>query len=373
MQAALRADRQPSSGPLHGLPLAVKDVLDTCDMPTAYGSPIWAGHRPRADSVAVARARSAGAIILGKTTSTEFATRKPGKTVNPHNVAHTPGGSSSGSAAAVAAGLCPFAYGTQTAGSIIRPAAFCGIVGYKPSFGYIHRAGMKVMSETLDTIGVLARSVADCALLVAAVTGRDLGNPDHAPTNKPRFQVVFGPDDGASIETVARIREIVDTLRRHGAVVAEVSLPVEAKAAYAAHPAVMNMEIVQALSWELAHASDQISADLLEPIRWAQSLPPTALDSGRAWFTEARRVFAGWSSGFDALLTPSAIGEAPRGLDHTGSPVFNTLWTALHAPCVTVPMGKGPLGLPLGLQVVCNTGDDRAALAWARWIQSKIE
>jgi Asp-tRNA(Asn)/Glu-tRNA(Gln) amidotransferase A subunit family amidase len=174
MRYALALEKLPVRGPLWGLPLAVKDVLDTSDMPTAYGSPIWAGFRPRADAAAVSLARSEGAIILGKTATTEFATRKAAATVNPANHMHTPGGSSAGSAAAVAATFCPLAFGTQTAGSIIRPAAFCGVVGYKPTFGYIHRAGMKVMSETLDTIGVLARSVADCALLVGAITHRDL-------------------------------------------------------------------------------------------------------------------------------------------------------------------------------------------------------
>ncbi|MGH7040834.1 MAG: amidase family protein, partial [Acetobacteraceae bacterium] len=180
-------------GPLHGLPLGVKDVLDTADMPSEYGSPIWKGWRPRADAAAVAWARAGGAWCYSKTVTTEFATRHPGPTVNPHNAAHTPGGSSSGSAAGVAAGFFPFAFGTQTAGSVIRPAAFCGVTGYKPSFGTIHRAGMKVMSESLDTIGALGRSVADCALLVSAVSSADLGDPDVRPDRAPRIGVCRGP------------------------------------------------------------------------------------------------------------------------------------------------------------------------------------
>jgi amidase len=372
MAQAAAADRRPPRGPLHGLPLAVKDVLDTADMPTGYGSPIWSGFRPRADAVAVAQARSAGALVIGKTVTTEFATRKPGPTVNPHHSGHTPGGSSSGSAAAVAAGFCPLAYGTQTAGSIIRPAAFCGIVGYKPSFGFIHRAGMKVMSETLDTIGVLARSVADCALMMSAVTGRDLGDPDEAPGTSPRLALVIGPSDAAAPETVARLLEIAGLLRRAGAQVDEPALPQEAIAAFAVHGTVMNMEIAQALGWELATAPDGLSELLHETIGWARTQPATVLDEGREVFLRARRAFAAWMAGYDAVITPSAIGEAPEGLGNTGNPVFNTLWSALNAPCVTVPAGPGPRGLPLGLQVVGVEGRDRATLAWARWIEARL-
>jgi len=173
-----RAAAPAKPGPLAGIPFAVKDVLDTADMPTSYGSPIWAGHRPRSDSFAVSAARAAGAVIMGKTVTTEFASRFPGATTNPHNHQHTPGGSSSGSAAAVAAGMVPLAFGTQTAGSIIRPAAYCGVVGFKPSFGTLHRAGMKVCSESLDTIGIMARSLADCALAMGALSGRDYGDPE---------------------------------------------------------------------------------------------------------------------------------------------------------------------------------------------------
>ena len=178
---ARQAAAHARPGPLHGLPLGVKDVLDTADMPTEYNSPIWRGHRPRADAGAVAWARATGAAVLGKTVTTEFATRLPGPTVNPHNPAYTPGGSSSGSAAGVAAGYFPFAFGTQTAGSVIRPAAYCGVVGFKPSFGLIERHGMKLMAFSLDTIGVVARSVADCALLAGATAGRDLGDPTRMP------------------------------------------------------------------------------------------------------------------------------------------------------------------------------------------------
>ncbi len=176
-EAARRAARSAPPGPLHGLPVGVKDVLDTADMPSGYGSPIWEGWRPRADAAAVAWTRAAGGVVVGKTVTTEFATRKPGPTGNPHNLRHTPGGSSSGSAAGVADFFFPLAFGSQTAGSVIRPAAFCGVVGYKPSFGMISRVGSKLMSDSLDTVGVMARSVADCALFAAAVSGRTAGRP----------------------------------------------------------------------------------------------------------------------------------------------------------------------------------------------------
>jgi Asp-tRNA(Asn)/Glu-tRNA(Gln) amidotransferase A subunit family amidase len=272
----------------------------------------------------------------------------------------------------VAAALCPFAFGTQTAGSIIRPAAFCGVVGYKPTFGYIHRAGMKVMSETLDTIGALARSVADCALLVGAVARRDLGNPDNSPGVAPRLGLVTGPSPDAAPETLGRLFEVADVLRRRGATVTELPLPGELHEAFHAHASIMNIEIAQALSWELDRHPEQLSSKLLEPIEWAQRLPSETLDKGRLAFERARRSFTAIMGDFDAIITPSAIGEAPEGLDNTGDPVFDILWTALYAPCVNVPAGSGPKGLPLGIQVVADRHNDRALLAWAGWIQAQL-
>src|SRR6266496_1595012 len=187
MQRARALDSQASTGLLHGLPIAVKDLCDTFDMPTCYGSPIYASHRPAADAACVALARAAGAVVVGKTVTTEFATFHPGPTCNPRNPAHTPGGSSSGSAAAVADWMVPLAFGTQTAGSIIRPAAYCGVVGYKPTYGTINRLGTKMISDTLDTIGVLARTVTDAAFLVAALSGRHELMIDQPPADVPRI------------------------------------------------------------------------------------------------------------------------------------------------------------------------------------------
>ena len=375
LRASARADAMRragrAAGPLHGLAFGIKDVLDTADMPSQYGSAIWAGHRPRADAAAVASARRAGAISVGKTVTTEFATRHPGPTVNPCDPAHTPGGSSSGSAAGVAAGFFHAGFGTQTAGSIIRPAAFCGAVGFKPSFGTLHRGGMKVMSESLDTVGVIAGSVGDCALFMGGLTGRDFGDPEVRSGAAPRLGVCLGPTaDQASPETLALIERVAAAAGKAGATVTELRLPPAMDAALEAHPVVMNMESAQALAWEVEEASAQISPVLRERMEWARSQPPARLDEARRAFAAARSAFADAVAPFDALLTPSAPGEAPEGLGWTGDPAFNSLWTLLHVPCVTVPAGQGPKGLPLGVQVVAGFGLDRAALAWAEWVRA---
>ena len=367
--AARKAGR--AAGPLHGLFFGIKDVLDTADMPSQYGSPIWAGHRPRADAAAVALARRAGAIAVGKTVTTEFATRHPGPTVNPRDPARTPGGSSSGSAAGAAAGFFHAGFGTQTAGSVIRPAAFCGAVGFKPSFGTLHRGGMKVMSESLDTIGVIAGSVGDCALFMAGLTGRDYGDVEARPGAAPRFGLCLGPTaDQASAETLALLDRVTVAAGKAGATVTELRLPAAMDDAMDAQPVVMNMESAQALAWELDHAAAQISPVLRERMDWARSQPPARLDEAREAFAAARHAFADAVAPFDALLTPSAPGEAPEGLGWTGDPAFNSLWTLLHVPCVTVPAGEGPKGLPLGVQVVAGFGKDREALAWAEWVRA---
>ncbi len=369
--AARRAEARP--GPLHGLPLGVKDVLDTADMPSEYGSPIWSGWRPRADAAAVAWAKTAGAVIIGKTVTTEFATRKPGPTTHPHTLRHTPGGSSSGSAAGVADCFFPLAFGTQTAGSIIRPAAFCGIVGYKPSYGLIDRAGMKIMSASLDTIGVMARSVADCALLAGAVSGADLGDPEQKPDRAPRVGLCRSPSWRSALpETNALLPHVAETLARGGAQVTDYELPGWFDALINAHPIIMNYESARALGWELANARDQISPELLERLDFGLARTQVAISGARATFAETQAGFSPVTAGLDVLITPSASGQAPEGLSWTGDPVFNFIWTSLHVPCVTVPAGAGPDGLPLGIQIVGRNGEDRALLAWAQWIAAQV-
>ncbi len=372
--AARRAAATAPPGPLSGLPVGVKDVLDTADMPTGYGSPIWHGWRPRADAAAVAWARAAGAIVIGKTVTTEFATRKPGPTANPHRLTHTPGGSSSGSAAGVADFFFPFAFGTQTAGSVIRPAAFCGVVGYKPSFGLIHRAGLKIMSESLDTIGVIARSVADCALLAGAVSGADLGDPGKRLDRAPKIGLCRSPSwEGAGPETSALWSRIIAALGRAGASLIDREMPEPVRRLVAAHPVVMNAESARALGWELAHRRAEISELLLERLDFGLGQTAATLAEALAAFAEAGRAFLPAMEGLDVLLTPAAPGEAPAGLASTGDPAFNFIWTSLHLPCVTVPAGTGPAGLPLGIQIVGRRSEDRTALAAAEWVAAALD
>src|SRR4051812_35334999 len=336
--AARKAARLARSGPLHGLPIGVKDVLDTADFPSEYGSPIWRGWQPKADAAAVAWTRAAGGVVIGKTVTTEFATRKPGPTANPANPAHTPGGSSSGSAAGVAAGFFPLAFGTQTAGSIIRPAAYCGVVGYKPTYGMISRIGMKVMSDSLDTVGVLAKSVGDCTLFAAAVSGRDLGDPEEVPVALPRIGVCRGPTwYAAAEETHALLDHVAATLGKAGARITVVDLPEQYNRLVDAHPVVMNSESARALGWELTNRADGVSDDLRARMEFGLEQTQESIVAAYEIFEVTQRGFPDVMADVDILLTPSAPGEAPEGLGWTGDPAFNFIWTSLHVPCVTVP------------------------------------
>ena len=373
-EAASRAASRPRPGPLAGLPIGVKDVLDTADMPSQYGSPIWQGWQPKADCGAVAAARAAGAVVVGKTVTTEFATRTPGPTTNPANPTHTPGGSSSGSAAGVADFFFPLAFGTQTAGSIIRPAAYCGVVGYKPTYGLISRIGMKLMSDSLDTVGVMARSVADCALFASAVSGRNLGNPDARPDRAPRVGVCRSISwDKASAETQALLGRIADALAKAGASVTDRELPADFSEIDTAHPIVMNNESGRALGWEMQHHYSKLSETLRERLDFGLAQSETVLEAAYATFARTQAAFPAAMEGLDILLTPSAPGEAPAGLGWTGDPSFNHIWTTLRGPCVTVPAGTGPNGLPLGIQICGRPHEDRATLAWAAWVAAAIQ
>ncbi len=368
---ARAAAARPLSGALAGLPVGVKDVLDTADQLSQYGSPIWEGYQPRADAYAVTATRKAGGIILGKTVTTEFASRHPGPTTNPRNPKRTPGGSSSGSAAGVAAGFFPLAFGTQTAGSILRPAAYCGITGFKPSHGLIHRAGMKVMSESLDTIGVFGRAAADCALFAAALTGLDLGAPQRATGAAPRIALCPGPgQDLLSDETVRLLDQVAAACAKAGARITVMDLPAALRAAADAHPLVMNGESLQALSWERATHPGEISEVLSEKLDWVENFSAEALMEGRATLAAGRDAFRALMADYDILLTAAAPGEAPEGISWTGDAGCNALWTALHGPCISLPAGTGPAGMPLSVQLVAPFGQDKALLGWAGWVES---
>lgn len=364
---ARRGAAAARSGPLHGLPVGVKDVIDTADMPTQMNSPAWAGWRPRSDAACVAATRAAGGVVMGKTVTTEFATRHPGPTANPHGTGHTPGGSSSGSAAGVADFFFPLAFGTQTAGSIIRPAAYCGVVGYKPSYGTISRMGMKIMADSLDTMGVMARSVEDCALFAGAVSDRDLAAP--RPDSAPRIGLCRSPSwPAAAPETQALQERVARVLAGAGAAVEDRELPGDFVELVEAHPVVMNGESAWSIGWELDTAPAQVTPVLRERMEWGRAQGAARLDWARGVFARTQAAFPAATEGLDILVTPSAPGEAPEGLGWTGDPAFNFIWTSLHVPCVTVPAGTGPNGMPLGIQIVGRRGEDRAVLAWAGWV-----
>jgi Asp-tRNA(Asn)/Glu-tRNA(Gln) amidotransferase A subunit family amidase len=369
LEAARALDRAGARGPLHGLPLGVKDIIDTFDLPTEYGSPIYAGHRPAADAACVALARGHGALVMGKTVTTEFATYAPGPTTNPHDAAHTPGGSSSGSAAAVADRMLPLAFGTQTGGSVIRPAAYCGVVGYKPSFGLLPRSGVKAISDSFDTVGVFARAVEDAALLVAALAGRDaLRVP--ATLNAPRLGLCRTPQwPAAQPETHKLFEELPGRLVRAGVRVGALEMPQAFAPLADLHGTIWDYEIARCLADEHRRHRDRIREPLRSQLERGRGVSAEAYDAAQRVAHECRRRLADAMHDFDALVVPSAPGEAPEGLASTGDSVFNRVWTLLHAPCVNVPVGRGPKGLPLGVQVVGRIGEDAKVLACAHWIE----
>src|SRR5271169_6053939 len=335
---ARHRDAEPPRGPLHGVPIAVKDLIDTCDMPTSYGSPIYRGHRPAADASCVALARAAGAIVLGKTVTTEFATFTPGKTANPRNPAHTPGGSSSGSAAAVADGMAPLAFGTQTAGSVIRPAAYCGCVGYKPSFGLINRAGVKPLADSLDTIGVFARSVEDAAFFSGVLSERPALRHLGVPSQAPRFGLYRTPMwDEAEPATATALDAAREALERAGATVTELAIAPEHHGLAEAQNTIMLFEMVRALAYERIEHSAELSPRLGQMLDAGMAVGAEEYDRALASAAEARVGLDAFFGACDAVLVPAAPGEAPMGLGNTGDPIFNRMWTLLGAPCVTLP------------------------------------
>jgi len=360
----------PRRGPLFGIPVGVKDIFDTADLPTEYGSLIYKGHRPAADAACVAAARAAGAVILGKTVTTEFATMVPAATVHPKNPRHTPGGSSSGSAAAVAAGMVRFAFGTQTVGSIIRPAAYCGVVGYKPSFGTLSRSGMKMGCDTLDTAGVIARNVEDAALLVSGSAMRpDLEKVE--PFKKPELALCRSPNwPQMSAQGAAAFEAAAQRLAEKGARL--VDLELDFQELDAAASTILVYEMARALAYEITNHRARVSPMLLERVDSGANMPYAQYAKAMAYAADCRSRLRDLAGEADAILTPSATGEAPLGLGSTGNTAMNRLWTLLHGPCVTVPAGNGTGGLPLGVQLVGLSGSDAKTLAVARWVEHVV-
>jgi amidase len=352
-----------SGGALRGVPVGVKDIFDTYDMPTRYGSPIYAAHQPIADAATVALARKAGATILGKTVTAEFATFVPRETRNPRDLSRTPGGSSSGSAAAVADGMVPLAFGTQTAGSVIRPGSYCGVVAYKPSYDTLPRAGIKPNADSLDTVGLYARSVEDAMFFIEALIGMP-----RAMLDRPRIGMCrtwewdqVEPEMAAAFERAARKLDAT-----------EVRLPDSFRGLREAHGKVIRFEGARSLADEMRRFPERIDPALRSRCAEGYAIPWTEYAAALQAASAARGRLDEAFAGCDVLIAPAATGEAPRGLQSTGNVAMNVVWTLLHVPCVSVPAMQSSSGLPLGLQVIGRIGEDPRTLAAAQWIEGAL-
>jgi amidase len=352
---ARERDAEAPRGPLHGVPVAVKDIIDTADRPTQHGSPIFAGHRPAAEAACVAALRAAGAVVLGKTTTTEFAAYEPTPTTNPHNPGHTPGGSSSGSAAAVAAGMAPIALGTQTAGSVVRPAAFCGVLGFKPTFGLVDRAGVGAQAPSLDTVGWFARSADDLALVL------DVLAPGAPHGESRRVALVRTPHDAeADADVHAALAAAAEALGAE-----EMAWPSAFDGLTEAQKAVQAREGALTIGPLRAGHAAQMSSNLHAFLAEGDAVTPEAHAAALALARAALAELPAVMRDVDALLVPAVRGEAPAGLGSTGDPLFCRAWTLLGTPAIAVPAGVGAGGLPIGIQLVGRPGEDRALIALA--------
>jgi len=364
-------------GPLAGVSIGIKDIIDTFDQPTTYGSPIYEGHRPRVDAAIVDLARRRGATIIGKTATTEFAFFKPAQTVNPHNHAHTPGGSSSGSAAAVAAGMIPAAIGTQTGGSVLRPAAFCGVAGYKPSFRLLPTTGMKHFAPSLDTVGLFAAGVDDVAMLAAMLTGRDLATlPAEQSVDPTKIRVGLyrcGQLEGADPAMREALSKAADRAADVGFDVGEIGEPEAMAQAREAHSIIQDHEAGLACGPDLARFRDQMSSILVQTIERGQAISPSDYDEARRHVKRGRAAARALFGEVDILLTPSAPGAAPLGLATTGDPRFNKLWTLMGTPAINIPGFRDDAGMPLGIQAVARFGQDKLLLSAASTLEKAFK
>jgi len=369
--AAVRdAAARPRRGALSGLPVGIKDVIDTADLPTSYGCPAFAAHRPSRDAACVAKLRAAGAIVLGKTVTTEFASMHPGKTRNPHNRNHTPGGSSSGSAAAVADGMVPVALGTQTAGSVIRPAAFCGTVGYKGTYGWSDMTGVHPLADSLDRLGIFTRRVADVAPVRAVLA--DKPARARSVAKAANFGICRTPLwKSADPATRSLFDTVASKLKTAGVDLREVIVPPQWDELSDAHRLIMLPEMVRIFTPIRAQHERHISASFLEQMKNGEAIDAQSHAAGKELAARCRADLDLLLPPGDVWLVPSAPGEAPMGTA-TGDPVFNRMWTLLGTPCVTLPFGAGPRGLPLGIQLVASPGCDDDLLDAALWLEQAL-
>jgi len=363
-------DAEPARGPLHGVPIGIKDIIDTVDMPTCLGSPIYAGRRPPADAACVALLRAAGAVIMGKTVTTEFAALTPGKTANPRNTAHSPGGSSSGSAAAVADGMVPAALGTQTVGSTIRPATFCGAVGFKPTFGTFTLQGVAAQAETYDTLGIITRSVDDASLLSAVLLGVPQAFDDPPPRLPPRIAFCPTPHwPQAQPSTVRVMAEARTLLAQAGAIVDELPMSADYDRLLDAQWRMFLFECARVMSFERTQRRDGLSPRLLQVLDDGMTVPVAEYRAAARLREQCCADIATVFDRYDAILTPAAAGEAPVGVAAASDLLFQRLWTTLRLPAITLPGFTGDTGLPVGIQLVGRHGGDGALLAVAKWIE----
>jgi Asp-tRNA(Asn)/Glu-tRNA(Gln) amidotransferase A subunit family amidase len=379
-----RREGQPL-GPLHGVPVGVKDIFDTADMPTENGSVLHAGRTPGRDAAVVAMLRTAGAVVMGKTVTTEFAGRAPGPTRNPHRASHTPGGSSSGSAAAVAAGMAPLTLGSQTGGSTIRPASFCGVYGFKPTRGLIPRQGMLRLSQTLDHVGLFARAIEDLALLAEQLGGEEEGDPESRPRARIPYREIAGAEPPlapmfgfvktsfwgrVADDAKEAFGELIDHL---GDRVEEVELSDAAAEMSHWHRTIMQAEMAANLRAEWDGGRDHLSAPLRARLEAGRAVPAVEYLGALTRIPQLNESLGElFAQRYDALLTPAAPGTAPEGLQSTGDPTFCTLWTLTGMPALSVPLLEGANGLPLGVQVVGPRHGDARLLRTARWLVAHL-
>jgi Asp-tRNA(Asn)/Glu-tRNA(Gln) amidotransferase A subunit family amidase len=372
LTAARLADQSELKGVLHGVPFAIKDIIDTDQFPTAWGTSFYEAYQPTRNASCVEMFIRAGGIPFGKTVTTEFAYFKPGKTANPHNPGHTPGGSSSGSAAAVADNMLPFGFGSQTAASLIRPAAYCGVLGYKASHGSFDLQGVMSLSPSLDTLGFLAREVEDFELARSVLCG---STPAEMPGQDAplRISLFRGPHwmDG-SLEMRDVCQRAIDALKTAGAQTGELACPEVFKSLTEAQKTVMAYEVAHARIYEYSRYADQLSAQFKDLVESGLAVSRSDFENACITRDRAARILESLFVDTDVILTPAAPGEAPAGLDATGDPLFSRSWNLLQVPCVSIPYGKGPHGLPLSVQLVGRMGADDDLLAVAKWVDQQF-
>jgi Asp-tRNA(Asn)/Glu-tRNA(Gln) amidotransferase A subunit family amidase len=364
-------DREPRRGVLHGLPIGIKDIIDTADMPTRWGSAIFEDRQPRQDAACIEHLREVGAIILGKTVTTEFAYFTPGKTRNPHAPDRTPGGSSSGSAAAVADFMVPIAMGTQAAGSTIRPASFCGVVGFKPTHGRWDIRGSLTLYPTVDTLSVFTRNVEDAAIIHSVLASVDRLSLECAKA--PKIGVYYPPEwDQADAPTVEAIDVARRELVRVGAEVSMIETPAEFADLIGAIYTVLYYEAYRNSETIRREHGEKLSAVFQALLERGAQCPAEEYEKALSLAESSRGRLASLFADHDILITPSAVGEAPQGLEATGDPVFNAVWSLLYVPCINIPLYRGQHGLPVGIQAIGREGDDTRLLAVTNWIMRTL-